>query len=65
MSGRFEQNPGCAEATANYVDADYRFDALEGASHWLPEEVPEQILPTILDHLAVHNTLPPRSSSAG
>ena len=29
-----------AEASGEYVDADYRFVPLEGVSHWIPDEVP-------------------------
>lgn len=43
---------GAAESTGEWVDGPYRFEALEGASHWLPEEVPEVVAPKILDHLA-------------
>lgn len=50
-----------AERTAGYIDAPYRFEALEGASHWLPKENPDQIIPMILDHLAAHGS---RATSA-
>lgn len=43
-----------AQRTADYIDAPYRFEALEGASHWLPKEDPDRILPFILNHLAQH-----------
>lgn len=42
---------GAAESTADYVDAPYRFVPVEGASHWLPEERPETVIPLLLDHL--------------
>lgn len=42
---------GAAESTGEWVDGPYRFEALEGASHWLPEEVPGVVAPKILDHL--------------
>ncbi|WP_432003800.1 alpha/beta fold hydrolase [Streptomyces sioyaensis] len=42
---------GAAESTGEWVDGPYRFEALEGASHWLPEEVPDVVAPKILDHL--------------
>ncbi|MEK2478836.1 alpha/beta hydrolase [Streptomyces noursei] len=45
---------GAAESTGEWVDGPYRFEALEGASHWLPEEVPALVTPKILDHLAAH-----------
>ncbi|MFK0295674.1 alpha/beta fold hydrolase [Streptomyces sp. NPDC090442] len=41
-----------AESTGEWVDGPYRFEALEGVSHWLPEEVPALVAPEILDHLA-------------
>lgn len=41
--------------TEDYVDGHYRFEILEGASHWLPEEAPERVIPMLIDHLA---TLP-------
>ena len=40
-----------AETTGGWVDGPYHFEALEGASHWLPEEVPDVVTPKILDHL--------------
>ncbi|MFF8791133.1 alpha/beta fold hydrolase [Streptomyces sp. NPDC015125] len=42
---------GAAESTGEWADGPYRFEALEGASHWLPEEVPDVVTPKILDHL--------------
>ncbi|MET7996115.1 alpha/beta hydrolase [Amycolatopsis sp. NPDC005232] len=43
-----------AELTRSYVDGEYEFEVVEGASHWLPEEAGEFILPRILDHLTRH-----------
>lgn len=40
-----------AEATAEHVDAPYVFFPLEGASHWLPEEVPERVIGPLVEHL--------------
>ena len=40
-----------AEATAKYVDAPYRFEVLDGVSHWIPEEVPDVLTRLLLDHL--------------
>jgi pimeloyl-ACP methyl ester carboxylesterase len=42
---------GAARRTADYVDAAYRFCILEGKSHWLPEQAPDEIAPLLLDHL--------------
>lgn len=32
-----------AELCGDYVTADYRFEIIEGASHWLPDEQPERV----------------------
>ena len=39
-----------ADLTARYVDAPYRYTVLEGNTHWLPEEAPDQIAALMLDH---------------
>ncbi|MCA1721446.1 MAG: alpha/beta hydrolase [Actinobacteria bacterium] len=41
-----------AEATAQHVTGPYRFEVLEGVSHWIPEEAPEQLTGWLLEHLA-------------
>ena len=41
-----------AEATARYVHGPYRFEVLEGVSHWIPEEVPGTFTRLLLEHLA-------------
>jgi pimeloyl-ACP methyl ester carboxylesterase len=41
-----------AEATAEYVDGPYRFEVLEGVSHWIAEEAPEQLARLVIEHLA-------------
>ncbi|MBV6701720.1 alpha/beta fold hydrolase [Kitasatospora aureofaciens] len=41
-----------AELTAKHVSAPYRFVALEGATHWLPEADADRIVPLLLAHLA-------------
>ena len=35
--------------TADYVEGDYRFLPLEGATHWLPEERAEDVAQAILE----------------
>lgn len=40
-----------AEATANFVQGPYRFEVLEGVSHWIPEAAPEQLSGLLLDFL--------------
>jgi pimeloyl-ACP methyl ester carboxylesterase len=41
-----------AEATAEYVAGRYRFEVLEGVSHWIPELAAEELARLVLDHLA-------------
>ena len=41
-----------AEATAGYVAGPYRFEVLDGVSHWIPEEVPDTLTRLPLEHLA-------------
>jgi len=41
-----------AEASARYVTAPYRFIALEGAGHWLPESNAAQVNQELLMHLS-------------
>lgn len=40
-----------AHATGRHVTGPYRFEILEGRSHWLPEEAAADIAPLLLDHL--------------
>jgi pimeloyl-ACP methyl ester carboxylesterase len=39
-----------AEATAAWVEGPYRFEVLEGVSHWVPEEVPDVLTALLLEH---------------
>ncbi|MEX2658760.1 MAG: alpha/beta hydrolase [Acidimicrobiales bacterium] len=41
-----------AEATAAHVEGPYRFEVLEGVSHWVAEEAPERTNELLLEHLA-------------
>ena len=41
-----------AELTADYVDAaTYRFEVLEGVSHWVPEQEPDRLARIVLDRI--------------
>jgi pimeloyl-ACP methyl ester carboxylesterase len=40
-----------AEATAAHVEGPYRFEVLEGVSHWIAEETPDALNALLLDHL--------------
>ncbi|WP_018177466.1 alpha/beta fold hydrolase [Jongsikchunia kroppenstedtii] len=41
-----------ALGTADWVSGPYRFEMLEDVSHWIPEEVPEQLTSLLVEHLA-------------
>jgi pimeloyl-ACP methyl ester carboxylesterase len=41
-----------AELTARFVDGPYRFVPLEGAGHWLPDEVPDTLADVIAEQVA-------------
>jgi pimeloyl-ACP methyl ester carboxylesterase len=43
-----------AEATGRYVEAEYRYEVIEGASHWLPEQNASDVLPLVLSQLQDH-----------
>lgn len=40
-----------AELTGEHVDAQYTFEVIAGASHWLPEELPVHVASSLLDHM--------------
>ena len=44
-----------ADLTASYVAADYRYEVLEGRSHWLPEEAPEDVAKLVIEHARTHS----------
>jgi pimeloyl-ACP methyl ester carboxylesterase len=41
-----------AEATAGQVEGPYRFEVLDGVSHWIPEEASDALNGLLVDHLA-------------
>ena len=41
-----------AEHTRQWVDADYRFVVLEGVSHWIPDERPDELARLALERMA-------------
>jgi len=41
-----------AERTGAWVSADYRFEVLEGVSHWIPDERPEELARLALSRMA-------------
>ena len=44
-----------ADLTANYVAAPYRYEVLDGVSHWMPEEIPDVVARLVTDHARSHN----------
>ncbi|UXA18070.1 alpha/beta fold hydrolase [Mycobacterium sp. SMC-4] len=41
-----------AELTERYVEGPYRFEILEGVSHWIPHERPRQVADMVISHIA-------------
>jgi pimeloyl-ACP methyl ester carboxylesterase len=41
-----------ADLTGNYVEAPYRYEVLEGATHWLPEQNADAVAELVLEHAA-------------
>ena len=41
-----------AEGTRDWVTGPYRFEVLEGISHWVPEQAADRLSELILEHLA-------------
>ena len=37
--------------TEQYVEAPYRFEVLEGVSHWIPDLAPEAMSSLLVDHV--------------
>ncbi|HYZ68808.1 MAG TPA: alpha/beta fold hydrolase [Mycobacterium sp.] len=44
-----------ARLTGDYVLGDYRFEVLEGVSHWILDEQPDKAADLLLEWLAAHN----------
>jgi pimeloyl-ACP methyl ester carboxylesterase len=40
-----------AERTRDWVDAPYRFEVLDGVSHWIPETAPDRLNPLLVEHV--------------
>jgi pimeloyl-ACP methyl ester carboxylesterase len=45
-----------AEATGLHVPGPYRFEVLDGVSHWIAEQAPDRLTPLLLDHLGSAST---------
>lgn len=46
--------PAAAKGTGQWVNGPYRFETLQGVSHWVPEEAPETLSRLLLEHLRAH-----------
>ncbi|WUO00681.1 alpha/beta hydrolase [Streptomyces sp. NBC_00299] len=46
--------PAAAQETERWVKGPYRFETLQGVSHWIPEEAPETLSRLLLEHLQAH-----------
>ena len=46
--------PAAAQETGQWVTGPYRFETLQGVSHWVPEEAPETLNLLLLEHLRAH-----------
>ena len=43
--------PTAAHATGDHVAGPYRFEVLQGVSHWVPEQAPDRLSALLLEHL--------------
>ncbi|HEX3394790.1 MAG TPA: alpha/beta fold hydrolase [Acidimicrobiales bacterium] len=43
-----------ADLVSRYVHGPYRYEVLEGVSHWIPEEEPDTTARLLLEHFAAH-----------
>ncbi|WP_206794804.1 alpha/beta fold hydrolase [Amycolatopsis sp. MtRt-6] len=43
-----------AEQTVHHIDAEYRFQIVEGASQWMAMEAPDEVSALLLDHVRRH-----------
>ncbi len=43
-----------AELTAEYVDGPYRFEVVEGVSHWIPDLAADRMSALLVEHVSAH-----------
>lgn len=48
-------NRAAAYDTGRHVTGPYRFEVLEGVSHWIPEEAPDRLAALVVDHVGQHS----------
>lgn len=44
-----------AERCGDYVDGPYRFEIIEGVSHWVPEDAADELSAVLLEHVAQYD----------
>ncbi|MEV5879457.1 alpha/beta hydrolase [Streptomyces sp. NPDC052101] len=47
--------PAAAQGSRQWTNGPYRFETLQGVSHWVPEEAPETLSRLLLEHLRTHS----------
>lgn len=62
--GDFALGRKAADLTGRYVSGPYRYEALEGVSHWIPEEVPDEVARLVLEHVSSHSASAGQSTMA-
>jgi pimeloyl-ACP methyl ester carboxylesterase len=53
-TGDFALGRKAADLTGRYVKGPYRYEVLEGVSHWIPEEVPAVVGRMVTEHARAH-----------
>lgn len=62
-TGDFALGRKAAELTGRYVKGPYRFEVLEGVSHWLPEEAPDRVAALVIEQARAHGAGAGRSGA--
>jgi pimeloyl-ACP methyl ester carboxylesterase len=57
-TGDFFLSRRAADLTAREVTGPYRYEVLDGVSHWILEEAPEAVAPLVLEHARTHGAHP-------
>jgi pimeloyl-ACP methyl ester carboxylesterase len=53
-AGDFALGRKAADLTGRYVKAPYRYEVLEGVSHWIPEEVPDRVADLVTEQVRAY-----------
>jgi pimeloyl-ACP methyl ester carboxylesterase len=48
-----------ADLTGRYVKGPYRYEVLDGISHWIPEDVPDVVGRLVVEQAAAHGAKTP------